>query len=84
MWEASQGKEKCIFAEEQVTIDFAYSCVVTIAPVKAGDVFSMENIWCKRPGTGEIKAKHFESILGKKASCDIPPDVHVKWQDISD
>ena len=27
VWEASKGKDKCILAEEQVTIDFAYSCV---------------------------------------------------------
>ena len=47
VWEASKGKD-CIFQEEQVTINFAYSCVVTIT-IKAGETFSMENIWCKRP-----------------------------------
>lgn len=83
VWEASKYKDKCIFPEEQVTIDFAYSCVVTIAHVKAGETFSMENIWCKRPGTGEIKAKHFYDILGKRAACDIMADVHVKWDDIA-
>lgn len=82
VWEASKGKEKCIFPEEQVTIDFAYSCVVSVAPIKAGEIFSMDNIWCKRPGTGEIKAKHFDGILGKKATCDIPAHVHIKWDDI--
>ena len=84
VWEASKGKEKRIFPEEQVTIDFAYSCVVSIAPVKAGEVFSMKNLWCKRPGTGQIKAKHFKEILGKKAKSTIPADVHLKWSDIED
>mmetsp|Transcript_5228 Transcript_5228/g.17473 ORF Transcript_5228/g.17473 Transcript_5228/m.17473 type:complete len:352 (-) Transcript_5228:116-1171(-) len=83
VWEASKGKEKCIYAEEQVTVDFAYSCVVTISPVKAGEVFSYENIWCKRPGTGQIKAKDFTNVLGKHASNDVPADVHLKWSDIS-
>jgi len=82
VWEASQGKEKCIFDEEQVTIDFAYSCVVTINPIKTGEKFSMQNIWCKRPGTGEIKAKDFDSILGQVSVSDIPSDVHLKWSDI--
>ena len=82
VWEASKGKEKCIFPEEQVTIDFAYSCVVSIAPIKAGDAFTMGNIWCKRPGTGEIQARHFEEILGKVAMRDIAAHVHIKWEDI--
>ena len=82
VWQASQGKDKCIFPEEQVTIDFAYSCVVSIAPIKAGETFGMDNIWCKRPGTGQIKAKHFDTILGKKAATDIPPDVHVEWSNV--
>ena len=83
VWEASKGKEKCIFPEEQVTIDFAYSCVVTIAPIKAGDIFSMKNIWCKRPGTGEIRASKFKDIIGKTATSDIPADVHLKIQDVA-
>jgi len=82
VWEASKGKEKCIFPEEQVTIDFAYSCVVSIAPIKAGDAFTMQNIWCKRPGTGEIQARHFDQILGKLAMRDIAAHVHIKWEDI--
>lgn len=82
VWEASKGKGKCIFPEEQVTIDFAYSCVVTIASVKAGQEFTMKNIWCKRPGTGEIKAKYFKDVLGKTATCDVEADVHVKVSDV--
>mmetsp|Transcript_2325 Transcript_2325/g.9976 ORF Transcript_2325/g.9976 Transcript_2325/m.9976 type:complete len:357 (-) Transcript_2325:4294-5364(-) len=84
VWEASKGKEKCIFPEEQVTIDFAYSCVVTIAPIKAGDTFSMKNIWCKRPGTGELKASKFRDIIGRTAANDIPADVHLKLQDVTE
>ena len=82
VWEASKGKEKCIFPEEQVTIDFAYSCVVTIAPVKAGEELTYENLWCKRPGTGEILAREFTALLGKRAANDIPADVHLKWSDL--
>ena len=33
--------------------------------------FSKDNLWVKRPGTGEILAEEFESILGKKANNDI-------------
>ena len=49
-----RGGTKGALPEEQVTIDFAFATVVTIAPVKKGEVFTKENIWVKRPGTGEI------------------------------
>src|SRR5687767_11708149 len=63
--------------EEQVTIDFAFATVVTIAPVKVGEPFTMQNLWVKRPGTGKIRAERFESILGKTANRDIPADTHL-------
>ena len=69
--------------EEQVTIDFAFATVVTIAPVKAGELFTMQNLWVKRPGTGEILAERFETILGKKATRDIPADTHLTSQDFA-
>jgi sialic acid synthase SpsE len=67
--------------EEQVTIDFAFATVVTIAPVKAGEAFTMQNLWVKRPGTGKILAEQFESILGKTATHDLPVDVHLSPED---
>lgn len=68
------GGIKRALPEEQVTIDFAFASVVTIKDIKKGEVFSKENLWVKRPGTGEFKAKDFESILGKQASQDIKAD----------
>ena len=80
--EAMQGN-KGILPEEQPTIDFAYACVVTIKPIKKGEEFNMDNLWVKRPGTGEIKADKFKSLLGKKASRDISKDIHLKLEDIT-
>lgn len=62
---------KTILEEEKVTAAFAFASVVTIAPIKAGDAFSKDNIWVKRPGTGEIPAKDFYEILGKTSAMDI-------------
>ncbi|MFN3665675.1 MAG: N-acetylneuraminate synthase family protein, partial [Sediminibacterium sp.] len=53
------GGKKEPAKEEKVTIDFAYASVVTIAPIKKGEVFTKENIWVKRPGKGGILAEHF-------------------------
>jgi sialic acid synthase SpsE len=68
--------------EEQVTIDFAFATVVTIAAVKAGEPFTMQNLWVKRPGSGAIPAERFESLLGKRASRDIPADTHLAEGDV--
>ena len=80
---AELGGSKGPAAEEKVTIDFAFATVVTIAPVKAGEPFTMQNLWVKRPGTGKIVAERFESILGKKATRDIPADVHLTDSDFA-
>ncbi len=79
---ASLGGNKQILSEEKPTIDFAYACCVTLSEVKKGDVFNAENIWVKRPGTGEIKAKEFDSILGKRASRYLSKNQQLRWVDI--
>ena len=68
--------------EEQVTIDFAFATVCAIADIKEGDVFSIDNIWVKRPGTGAILAESFDEIIGKKASRYIANDDQLTWDDI--
>lgn len=68
--------------EEQVTIDFAFATVCSIAPIRAGEAFTMENIWVKRPGTGKILADKFTDIIGKRAAQDIESDKQLDWSDI--
>jgi len=79
---AALGGGKTILPEEQPTIDFAYACVVTIRQVKEGDLFSAANIWVKRPGTGEIKARDFDRVLGGRATRTIPANVQLSWRDV--
>ncbi len=73
------GGNKTILKEEKPTIDFAYASVVTISDIKKGDILSEKNIWVKRPGTGQIKAKHYSDILNRKASTDIKKDIQLWW-----
>jgi sialic acid synthase SpsE len=80
---AALGGSKSILPDEQPTIDFAYASVVTIAPVRAGEEFSRENLWVKRPGTGEFLAKDFESLLGRRASRDLQPNVQLSRADVA-
>ncbi len=77
-----RGGAKGPAAEEQVTIDFAFATICTIKPIKAGEAFTKENIWVKRPGKGGILAEEYENVLGRKASIDIDVDVQVVWENI--
>ncbi len=79
-----RGGKKEPAKEEQVTIDFAFSTVVTIKPIKEGEKYTKENLWVKRPGTGAILAEHFNDILGKFATKDIANDTQLTWEDITD
>ena len=77
----SLGGGKKILSEEKPTIDFAYACVVSIQEIQKGELLTKDNIWVKRPGTGEIKAKDYEILLGKKASKKININEQITWKD---
>jgi len=76
------GGTKGPATEEQVTIDFAFATVVTIAPINAGELFTSNNLWVKRPGTGPIPASRYEDILGRRATRPIPADEHISDSDV--
>lgn len=76
-----RGGKKEAAKEEQVTIDFAFATVVSIKNIQKGYSLTKDNIWVKRPGTGEIFAKDFSKIIGKRATKDISTDNHLKWTD---
>jgi N-acetylneuraminate synthase len=77
-----RGGNKEAAAEEQVTMDFAFATVVSIAPIKKGEKLSNENIWVKRPGTGEIAAENYSELIGRTVTADIKADEHLCWHDI--
>ena len=76
------GGTKDILPEEKPTIDFAYACVVAETDIKQGDILTETNIWVKRPGTGEIPASEYRSILGRKAKSNIFAGNQIRWEDL--
>lgn len=82
IWQA-RGGSKTILPDEQPVIDFAYATVVTIAPVKAGERFTRDNVWVKRPGTGKILAERLDDVIGRTAARDLPAEVHVSPEDVA-
>jgi sialic acid synthase SpsE len=76
------GGSKTVLPEEQPTIDFAYACVVTTREIRAGEELNAGNVWVKRPGTGEIKAVHFNRVLGRKVKEDLAQNTQLKWANL--
>ena len=77
-----RGGSKGPVDEELPTIKFAFASVVSIDNIKQGQIFSKDNLWVKRPGTGEMLAEEYESILGKRAVNAIPSGQQLKRKDI--
>src|SRR5690606_28924002 len=76
LYQCLQGG-KNILEEEKLTINFAYASIVSTKSIKKGEYFSSHNIWPKRPGTGEFKAKDYDELLGKQAATDIPKNTQI-------
>lgn len=78
----SLSGSKQILSEEKPTINFAYASVVTIKDINKGDVFSEKNLWVKRPGTGQLKAKELKNILGMRSRRNLKKDMQLLRSDI--
>ena len=75
------GKEKaCTKSEERARL-YARRSIVTLKEVKEGEIFTKENIGCKRPGTG-ISPARFNEILGKTSKNSLEEDILLSKEDI--
>ena len=80
--ELSLGSNKSVHSKEKQIREWAFRSIVTTANIKAGDIFSEENLWTKRPGTGIPSAK-LPEVLGKVANKDIKVNTLLSDEDIA-
>lgn len=73
-----RGGIKNKIPEEQNTRDFAYASVCSTQKILKGEKFTKNNIWVRRPGTGDFLAEKYEYVVGKTASTDIEPNTTLK------
>jgi sialic acid synthase SpsE len=59
-----------------------YRSICTLAPVKKGEQFTVQNLGAKRPGTG-IPTARFNEFIGKIASRDISADTLLDQRDLA-
>lgn len=65
---------------ESVSYTRASRSIVAARQIKAGEVFTMDNLTFKRPGEG-IAPKNIEQFLGKKARNDLVMNDMLNWND---
>lgn len=79
---ARGGKKDTVITGEQPTKDFAFASVVADKDIQAGEVLTTDNLWVKRPASGDFTAEDYEKLIGKKARCDIKAGMQLKHTDI--
>jgi len=79
--EVALGCEKKVNEREKDIREWAFRSIVSLRPIKAGEVITQEMIWSKRPGTG-IPSHKMNEIIGKTAAKDIEENVLLKWDDL--
>jgi len=66
--------EKICQSQEKNTRDIARRSIVAAHPIAAGELFSEENLICKRPATGGIMPRYLWNLIGKKAKTSYAMD----------
>lgn len=74
----ARGDNKNPIDEEKPTIEFAYASVTAIKNINEGELLTEENIWVKRPGTGDFLAKDLKSLYGRKTKSFIKGNTQIK------
>jgi len=77
-WESLGKVSYVIKGEEKKSLAYRRSLYV-VRDMKAGDIFTKENLRAIRPGFG-LEPKHYDAIIGKKVVRDILRGEPVKWE----
>ena len=80
IWTANMNEKQMSVPEEDV-YRFARGSVVYDKNLKAGTFLTKEDIWTRRPGSGEIAAIDFYKLIGKKLTKDVSFNDQVQWRD---
>ena len=68
---------KEVTKSEKKNKKIARKSIIAKTKIKKGDVFTEDNLICKRPGNG-ISPMHWYDIMGKKAEFDFEEDELIK------
>lgn len=76
---AGNGKRRT--GPEEDVYRFARSSLVADQDLTAGIVVSADDIWARRPGTGEIPGFEFANVVGRRLGRDVARNTQLRWSD---
>lgn len=79
----ASGGDKNPVAEESPTIAFAFASVVAMRDIAAGEQFTADNLWVKRPSGGDFSAQDYDSLLGKRCIRAVRAGAQLSRQDVA-
>lgn len=69
-------------APEEAVYRFARGSIVADRDLFVGDVLDEGAIWARRPGSGEIAADQFDSLMGRRLKRNIARNAQLRWSDL--
>lgn len=82
IWVAANNPKQRSAPEEDV-YRFARGSIVADADLPAGHVIREQDIWARRPGSGEIPAFEFDTVLGKHLTRAVTRNTQLRWSDLA-
>ncbi|MCC5965022.1 MAG: N-acetylneuraminate synthase family protein [Natronohydrobacter sp.] len=82
IWIAANNPKQRSAPEEDV-YRFARGSIVADADLPAGHVIREQDIWARRPGSGEIAAFEFDAVLGKRLKRAMTRNTQLRWSDLA-
>jgi sialic acid synthase SpsE len=67
---------------EEAVYRFARGSIVADRDLHAGEIINESSIWPRRPGSGEIAADQFDTLIGRRLNRDILRNTQLSWSDL--
>ena len=77
-----RNNKKNLLEVERSVAEFAYASVCSTKDIHPGEKLSQENIWVKRPGTGDFLAEDYDKLFGKLVKNKIPKNTQIRKEDV--
>lgn len=69
-------------APEEDVYRFARGSIVADRDLPAGHVITEQDIWARRPGSGEISVQYFDRLIGTRTRSALKRNQQLKWADL--
>jgi sialic acid synthase SpsE len=74
--------EKTRTISEEAVYRFARGSIVADRELPSGHIITENDIWARRPGSGEISVEHFDLLIGARTRSNLIRNQQLKWADL--